>query len=87
MALILVNTMFLTIRNPKVQSLVLNKMLDLTRVSVSRAVLTVSTLLHLVILLRLSLSHCHHLRPLHVFQINYFLGLGLLCASGETQFY
>ena len=62
-------------------------MLDLTRVSVSRVVLTVSTLLHLVILLRLSLSHCHHLRPLHVFQINYFLGLGLLCASGETEFY
>ena len=52
---------------------------------VSSVVFTVSILLHLVILLRITLNHLHHLRPVHIFQINYFLGLCLLCISGENQ--
>ena len=55
--------------------------------TVNRLVVTLSLLLHLVILVRITHSHFHHLRPVHVFQINYFLGLCLLCTSGESQLY
>ena len=62
-------------------------MIDDVQLSVNIAVLSLSLLLHLVILVRLSLSHFSHLRPVHIFQINYFLGLCLLCTSGESQLY
>ena len=55
--------------------------------SVSTAVFSLSTILHLVILVRITLTHSSHLRPVHIFQINYFLGLFLLCISGKAQLY